>query len=237
MKSQWLSICLFSLLIGACQNQTVVPPVYSGQVLTAGAMRRVMHQGKLDAIVRFDSLTERGWYGLGPAVGLRGEVFLWDGEAWISRIDTVGQEHVQIEPQAGAPFFVYAQVAEWQEYPLPDSVKDLASLENHLATITAHWQKPFPFYLSASLDTLQYHVQNLAEGSIVRSPEEAHRGQVNVGLSGAEGRILGFFSREHQGVFTHHDTWMHLHFFSRDQQHLGHLDAAQIGEARLYLPL
>lgn len=50
--------------------------------------------------------------------------------------------------------------------------------------------------------------------------------------------LLGFYSREHKGVFTHHDSYTHIHLLSNDKIHLGHLDTLLLSEHSnlLYLP-
>ena len=48
----------------------------------------------------------------------------------------------------------------------------------------------------------------------------------------------GFFSTEHQGVFTHHDSFVHIHLITPDKKRMGHVDYFRIkkGTAKLFLP-
>lgn len=39
-----------------------------------------------------------------------------------------------------------------------------------------------------------------------------------------KGDLIGFFSRHHKAVFTHHDTFFHAHFIANNRQVLGHID-------------
>jgi len=39
-----------------------------------------------------------------------------------------------------------------------------------------------------------------------------------------KGDIIGFFSTEHQTVFTHHDTYIHIHFINSERTEMGHID-------------
>jgi acetolactate decarboxylase len=50
--------------------------------------------------------------------------------------------------------------------------------------------------------------------------------------------MVGFFSTEHQAVFTHHDTFMHLHLMTEDKKQMGHLEELRFkpGQMRLLLP-
>jgi len=80
------------------------------------------------------------------------------------------------------------------------------------------------------------HIQNLPKGSTVSSPKEAHQGQVNYSLENESVEIVGFFSTEHQGVFTHHDSFLHMHLISQDESKMGHIDSLEIDEMSLFLP-
>ena len=97
---------------------------------------------------------------------------------------------------------------------------------------------PFLFRVSGVVEHAVIHVVNLPEGSEVSSPSEAHQGQVNYELDEETVEILGFFSTEHKAIFTHHDTYVHMHLMSSDRQMMGHLDEVlfKAGDIKLHLP-
>ena len=66
--------------------------------------------------------------------------------------------------------------------------------------------------------------------------QEAHQGQVNYTLTNENVEIVGFYSTKHQGIFTHHDSFLHMHLITTDEQKMGHLDAVQLKEMKLFLP-
>lgn len=76
-------------------------------------------------------------------------------------------------------------------------------------------------------------------GTPVSSPAEAHQGQVNYQLNDEMSEILGFFSTSHKAVFTHHDTFLHMHLITKDRKKMGHLDEVLFspGSVRLFLPV
>ena len=78
------------------------------------------------------------------------------------------------------------------------------------------------------------HVQNFPTGTKVSSPDEAHQGQVNYTIEDRQVEIIGFFSTEHKGVFTHHDSFLHMHLITKDESKMGHLDQLTSGEMKLY---
>lgn len=202
-----------------------------------GAMRQVMHEGRLGAQVRLDSLTAVPHaYGLGPLAGLRGELLLYDGTCYVATVGADSSLTVRRDCTAGAPFFVHTQVPAWKAVTLPAAVSDLAALEEYL-TERASGAAPFAFRLEGTVRSAVIHSQNLAPGSRVRSPAEAHAGQVDYSLpAGTPVRILGFYSTRHQGIFTHHDSYVHLHLITADERQMGHVDALEPGALQLYLP-
>ncbi len=135
------------------------------------------------------------------------------------------------------PVFVYANVSEWNESPLPDSIRDLRQFESYLILVTKNKKEPFAFKLTGIMEKAALHVVNLPPGTKVISPDDAHKGKVNVELVNEAAEIIGFFSTQHQSVFTHHDTYLHL--ITADRSKMGHVDEFLLkkGTVRLYLPV
>ncbi len=216
------------------QNQKNFP---ENKVLITSAMRQVMWEGKLDAQIQLDSLAgEKGLYGIGPLSGLQGEILLQDGHCYVSKVIGPAEMRVFEDPKAGAPFFVYAKVLAWEEFSVPDSIQNLEMLEIYVDELSRNRPRPFAFRLNGLAREADIHIQNLPEGARVSSPDEAHAGQVNYLLTNESVEITGFFSTEHKAVFTHHDTYMHLHLITADKSKMGHLDALTPGSMKLYLP-
>lgn len=233
-------ICISALSIGACKQRmgnsvTEVSPPPDVQI--AGAMRNVMWKGELQGIIGMDSIASKESYGLGPLSFLRGEIMVYEGKSYVSRVNEDSSMQVEENTGVSAPFFVYTQVKEWEQISLPQEIKTPGELERYLDERTKNHKRPFAFRLEGRVHSANIHVQNLAPGSKVSSPEEAHRGQVNYELPASEVSILGFFSTEHKGVFTHHDTWLHMHLLTKDLQNMGHVDEVLFDQLTLYLPL
>jgi len=49
------------------------------------------------------------------------------------------------------------------------------------------------------------------------------------------GSLIGFFSRNHKAVFTHHDSFFHAHFISDDLKVLGHIDETDFNSSKVTL--
>lgn len=94
------------------------------------------------------------------------------------------------------------------------------------------------FKIASTVDEATIHIVNLPQGTIVKSPNDAHLGQTNFSLTDEEVDILGFFSTDHKAVFTHHDTYLHMHLITSDRKKMGHLDYVffKKGTIKLFLP-
>jgi len=206
-------------------------------VVVVGAMKNVMWKGELGGSLSLDSLSRvKGLYGLGPLSYLQGELLLKDGQVFVSRVTSDSTMTVEMDSQLTAPFFVYGKVQEWKEVSLPSDTKQMEDLENFIDQQSVDSKRPFAFKLEGKVTSAQIHIQNLPEGTVVSSPAEAHQGQTNYMITNQEVEIIGFFSTEHQGIFTHHDSFLHMHLITSDLKQMGHLDHMEIGEMKLYLP-
>jgi acetolactate decarboxylase len=202
-----------------------------------GAMKNVMWKGELESKIELDTiLNKNGLYGIGPVSYLAGELLINDGQSYISKVTSDSTMTVEKSFDISAPFFVYANVTEWNEFELPSNIISIQDLEKFIDEKTTEFKRPFVFKLKGEVSTAIIHSQNLPEGTMVSSPDEAHQGQVNYNLTEEESEIVGFFSTEHQGVFTHHDSFVHMHLITKDENKMGHLDELEIGNMKLYLP-
>ena len=205
-----------------------------------GQIKDVMWKGELFGKIDLDTIFDRKHlYGLGPVEYLRGELLIMDGKAYKSTVVDSTSMKVEETYDVKAPFFGYDHVPFWIERRLPFVVQTMGHLEQYLDTTTMFLTGPFFFKLSGTVSQATIHVVNLPEGATVRSPDEAHIGQVNYELNTMPVEILGFFSREHQAVFTHHDTFLHMHLITKDRSMMGHLDEVIFlpGTMSLFLPL
>lgn len=208
------------------------------EVKIAGEMKRVMWEGLLDSSIDLDTISEReGLYGLGPEIFLRGELLINDGRSYVSRVASDSTMVVTETFDVSAPFMVYGNVREWRKQSLPDNITTIPELEQYLDSVTKKFRRPFVFKLSGEVSNALIHVQNLPEGTQVSSPQEAHQGQVNYTLTEEQVEIIGFFSTEHQGIFTHHDSFLHMHLITADYEKMGHLDDVAFSKMEVFLPL
>ena len=190
-----------------------------------GAMRNVMWKGELAGLIQIDTISnKKGLYGLGPLEYLQGEILILDGITYVSKVKEIKSMEVFVTENVKAPFFGYDNIHEWKEISLSKQVKDLKSLEKFIDQYNRSNDLPFFFKLEGKIKDANIHIVNLPAGSVVKSPDDAHQGQVNYQLKDKLVTLIGFFSHKHKAVFTHHDTFMHIHLITQDKDMMGHLE-------------
>ena len=200
-------------------------------------MKNVMWKGELSGSINLDTISnKKGLYGLGPKSYLTGELLINDGQSYVSRVTSDSTMAVQKTFSVSAPFFVYANVTKWIEIELGSEIKKIKDIEKLVDEITIDLKRPFAFKLIGNVSKAVIHIQNLPKGTKVTSPTDAHQGQTNYKLKNEEVTIIGFFSTEHKGVFTHHDSNIHMHLITNNESKMGHLDEVEIENMKLYLP-
>ena len=229
-----LSLALLSCQQGSkAMEETATYP----EVIIVGAMKNVMWKGELAGRIDLDTIADtKGLYGLGPQSFLTGELLLKDGVSYLSKVSSDSTMSVEKTYQVSAPFFVYAKVNEWQELKLPAEIHTIPELEAFIDQQTTEARRPFAFKLRGKVAEAVIHVQNLPAGSTVTSPEEAHQGQTTYRLQDEQAEIIGFFSTQHKGIFTHHDSFLHMHLLTQDETMMGHLDEVLMNDMALFLP-
>jgi acetolactate decarboxylase len=236
---KYLFSFLLILLIQASFTSSLAQDPLS-RVKLVGQMKDVMWKGELKGKIFLDTITDKQHlYGIGPVEYLSGEILIIDGKSYKSTVISQSAMRVEETFNLKAPFFGYAQIPAWQEIMLPPSIQTIEELEVYLDQLTKLAPRPFLFKLSGIAEEAIIHIVNLPQGATVRSPQDAHQGNVNYMISDQSVDIIGFFSTEHKTIFTHHDTFLHLHLITSDRQKMGHLDQVRLksGSVKLYLPI
>ncbi|MFA9220675.1 MAG: acetolactate decarboxylase [Sediminibacterium sp.] len=203
-------------------------------------MKNVMRKGELFAAIDLDSLSNKTHlYGMGPVEYLIGEITVVNGRSFKSTIQSNGEMKLEETFDVKAPFFGFARIDSWKEIELPDSIHSIAQLESFLNETTQERTRPYFFKLKGKVSNAKIHVVNLPKGSNVSSPEEAHVGQAVFSIKDKDAEIIGFFSTEHQTIFTHHSTFLHMHLITDDLLQMGHVDELKIFSQgiKLFLPM
>jgi acetolactate decarboxylase len=193
-------------------------------VQVVGAMRDAMWKGDLGTKITIDTLNRAGTFGIGPFSNMKGEILLWDGLAYVATIVDKKPKVEVSKEEVGAPFFVYQKKVDWKVFKPEKGIRDGQSLEKELSGYYEKINRPFSFKVTGLAIEAKIHIQNLPDGQVVSSPQEAHIGQVKLNLKDREVELLGFYSEEHQAIFTHHDSFVHMHLITKDKELMGHVD-------------
>lgn len=241
MNIKNLSFSLLTIGLLSCNSTTKKKTTQNTKIYPdikiVGEMKNVMWKGELNSNINLDTIRNKnGLYGLGPVSYLAGELLINNGKSYVSKVVSDTTMIVENTYKTSAPFFVYGNVTEWQEIELPAEIKTIKNLEEFINNKTTAFKRPFVFKLKGQVSDAIFHIQNLPKGTKVSSPKEAHQGQVNYNVTNENVQIIGFFSTEHKGVFTHHDSFLHMHLITEDQSKMGHLDKLEIETMKLYLP-
>lgn len=212
----------------------LVPLPLFCQVQVAGEMRKIMQEGNLTGTINLDTLQKEHVYGLGVASGLKGEILILDGKTLITSIDN---SNLKTENPSGllAAMLVYQKIEHWSSRKSNEKIENLKQLEAFIEKLVQPKGSPFAFLIKSTKGKINYHVIDWKDNTphaINNHKQFAKTAE----LVDSEVTILGFYSDRHQGVFTHHNTKMHLHVLSNNPQIVGHIDQLQLTEFELLLP-
>ena len=239
MKIPHYKLLLFVLLIIASNACTTIE---NPKVEIYGALFGMMHQGNLSTRIDLNSLKEKKHtYGLGALTDLKGEILIMDSNVFISSETNNGDINISNSYNHQAALFVQSQVSKWQSMELPSFVHTVTKLEDYIESEAKRYgldiEKPLPFIISGVIPDVKWHIINWPEGDT----EHTHIKHINSGLSGhlkdTSMKILGFYSKHHKAIFTHHTTNVHMHFLTNDKKISGHIDEISFdGNQQLFFP-
>ncbi len=207
-----------------------------------GALKNIMHEGDLSATAQIiDFRYVDHFYALGAVEDLKGEVLILNSKPFIASVQE-GTLTIDNTFRHNAALLVYAAVDEWYSFDIPDEVSSYEDLEKHIEQVAKtngiNIDEPFPFLIDGVAKTVDWHVVDWKAGDTEHSHEKHITSGPHGTLTNKPVQILGFYSKSHHAVFTHHTTNMHLHFKTSDGQLAGHLDGMTLGQGMtLKLPV
>jgi acetolactate decarboxylase len=219
--------------------------VAAPEVHFKGSLREIIHQGRIEARAPLAAaLTKPHAWGLGALARLDGEFVIVDGVVHESRPgDAADIRTTQFDAKAdSAALLVWSQVPAWTEIVLARAIP-MTALEDTIrsratgAGLPA--EGPFAFTIEGAVTGLRWHVADGRKLPPGPSSHEDHaKAAVKGGAEAAQALLVGFYSDHHQGVFTHHDSGLHMHVWMAETQVAAHVDSVGIAAgAVLRLPL
>ncbi|KEZ94260.1 hypothetical protein [Nonlabens ulvanivorans] len=235
-KLFFLSIICF-LILCSCEKKKQTD--YT--VKNTGALMNIM-SGNLVATASLDSIHELPHlYALGALENLKGEVQIFDSESYVSKESDDNRVTIESHFNHQAALLVYAQVENWTTAINLDGFFDNNQLEQqleiHAIKNAIDTEKPFPFLLKGTVDLLNWHVINWIDGDLVHNHKKHKESGAYGTIENQEVEIIGFYSKKHKAVFTHHTTFLHMHFRTISPTVIaGHIDGLKGSNLSLYLP-
>lgn len=208
-----------------------------------GSFKKMVHMKKVDGVVDLNTaLSSPHTYAVGAIREGKGEITVIDSEAWLSYgRDGLDRATRSIPEGEQAVLLVTAQVRDWQDIVVPKTMSE--SEIHHFIPQQAKKSgldttAPFPFLIKGSFRNLTWHVINGLNPQF-----RGHGGPpLLVQLKGyrelTSGSVIGFYSADIQGVFTHPGESWHLHIVLEKEEKAGHVDGIVVEKgAILKLPI
>lgn len=221
MKKLQLTVSVLAL----SASVTISAATATYTVLWQGSLHAV-HGGDISGKVPLQQfLGKQNLYAVGPVADMDGEITAIDGKLLISRVRH-GEVKTDSDLSTSASFLVWSEVGAWKpSQPMGAKAENHAQLERRIETLAANagidTSKPFPLRLEGTFDSVDYHIL------VPKTQQHAHTGHNDgakkIAAKNSKATIVGFFSKNHEGIFTHKGSFAHLHIVESNGLS-GHLD-------------
>lgn len=222
-------------ILAACDN-----PMQTVSVEHYGVLREIMREQKLEVnanLLDYESIANL--YALGALEGLSGEILILDGKP-LHSYSKEGSLVIDRSFNWKATLLVASQVSAWEAVKIDTVINENSDLQamvfREAQRLGINTDEAFPFMLKGNIDSIEWHVINAKEA--IAQNHDAYKA---AGLKGTgqykAASVLGFYSNQHEGIFTHHGSYLHMHFINEEESVMGHVDALKNdGSLSLWLP-
>lgn len=221
LLSTWV---VFTIILRTTSAQQVPLP----EVKAISAMKKVMLGEDLSAHVQWDSLKRENLYALAPLGRIQGEVTILNGVLYASTVDKTGKIVQESDWQIQSPFAVYANVPQWVTLDVDESIQSEVDLQQLIEKIAQEvgidLNKPFPFRLISDFQSVSFHIISKPVDEVEHNHNLHDKAKKHFTLEHTSGELLGFYSKNHEGVFTHKGSFVHTHFIDKKRENTGHLE-------------
>ena len=233
MKKRFLIISI--LLVVFSYQQLSAQNASAYEVKAISSMKKVMKGTDLSANVSWDTLPKAHLFAVAPMNRLKGEVTIIDGKMHASQVDAENYVTIRNDFEVKSPFTAYTYVAKWESFKTTLTTNSVADIEDFIEKFAKskgyNLNKPFPFMIKGNFYKLTYHIISKPENQIKHNHKLHKKAKRVFDLQNVNGELLGFYSQKHEGVFTHKDKFIHVHFVN--ENNAGHLDALNINEQQI----
>ena len=211
-----------------------------------GNFKEVVHKKGVKGVVDLKTvLAAPHAYAVGAIKGGKGEITVIDSEVWLAYgKDGLGKIQRRIPEGEQAALLVTAQVKNWKKIVVPKKMSESELYDFILKQAERYGlntKKPFLFLIEGPFQDVRWHVINGPNPEFT-GHFRGHGGeppfiQLKEYIEETSGVIIGFYSANVKGVFTHPGESWHLHILIGDKERAGHVDEVVVGKgAVLKLP-
>lgn len=203
-----------------------------------GALHEIVAEQRTEARIRIADASSRPYtFGIGALSELRGELTILDDVAWISQARGDGTASVDSyrlhDAHEGAALLVVTNVASWREVAVIEDVSSDeldAFLARQIEYMGIPTNQPVPVMVRGPLADVRWHVVDGTKTGAGADHASHLKGAVSGHIPAASESttLIGFFSRAHAGVFTHHGSFSHFHVVCPSPIVAAHVDAVAL---------
>ncbi len=238
-----ISISVILLLLFSCKkesktenNETNPLKEIETEIKTISAMKKVMMGEDLSAHIDWDSIAKENLFAVCPMGRIQGEVTIVNGKMFTSKVNEKNEIVIENNWNIKSPFAVYAYVKSWHELEMNQGIANEDDLqmvvENAVKKLGLKTDKPFVFRIVGNFDKVDYHIISKPENEKEHNHDLHDKAKKHFSLNNVNGQLMGFYSKKHEGVFTHRGHYIHTHFIDDAETNMGHLE--QVSTSKKY---
>ncbi len=208
-------------------------------VRSVGELRKIMHDADMSTKIRLDTLVRENLFAVGIVDSLRGQISIVNGKSLTSAIkDTYITTDTTLNH--GAAMLVYTYVKNWKVVTIEQDINNLEELELLVKRLALEngidIAKPFPFMARTWTKNMNYHVIDWQSG--IEHTADTHKQFAHeLWHSAAMVMVAGFYSENHQGIFTDYSKKIIVNAITSNPMTCGQLETIEsFGKIAFYFP-
>jgi acetolactate decarboxylase len=240
-KKTKILITIFLLLFASLLHSQEIYEKLNNKVEVVSNMKKVMTGQDLSASVKWDTIPREHLFAVSPLDAVAGEVTIIDGAIYTSTVNKKGKVKLARSWGVKSPFAVYAQVSSWEAFETEVNISNEDELQKTIEYIALkngyNLNEPIPFKIEGNFDEVLYHIISKPKKEKIHNHELHQKAKKFFTLKNTSGVLIGFYSQNHEGIFTHKGQFVHTHFVDDTKQNMGHLDDIKIYQTiKIFLP-
>ena len=207
----------------------------SVEINSYGKYQQMIHMKNSDGVVELrEAISGENVFAVGAIQHGLGEITVVDGRPYLDYGDDgIGNSKNTIPKAEQAVLLVTATVSEWQSIKIPGFLPQEKLFEVILSKAKEYGldaEKPFPFLLEGGFKELKVHVINGRNPKFMGhgSKEKFYKMAVAT-TTHLPATVVGFYSANNQGVYTHPGESWHLHAVIEENKASVHVDEIHTG--------